>query len=83
MYFFLSVTHQGNRKVILIMVTMGDLIKQGKIKEYIPPRAVTKLKAEPRASPVLQELFPDVFQAWIDSDKAVVKEHGQKQGGNT
>ena len=50
------------------MVTIGDLIKQGKIKEYIPPKAVTKLKAEPRASPVLQEIFPDVFQAWIDCD---------------
>lgn len=65
------------------MVTIGDLIKQGKIKEYIPPKAVTKLKTKPRASPVLQEIFPDVFQEWIDSDKAVVKEHGQKQGGNT
>lgn len=65
------------------MVTLGDLIKQGKIKEYIPPRAVTKLKAEPRASPVLQEIFPDVFQAWIDSDRAAVKGYGQKQGGNT
>lgn len=65
------------------MVTMGDLIKQGKIKEYIPPKAVTKLKTKPRASPVLQELFPDVFQAWVNSDKATVKEYGQKQGGNT
>ncbi len=64
------------------MVTIGDLIQQGKIKEYIPPRAVTKLKEKPRASPVLQELFPNVFQAWVDSDKADVKEYGKKAGEN-
>ena len=64
------------------MVTIGNLIKQGKIREYIPPKAVTKLKAKPPPR-VLQEIFPDVFQAWIDSDRAAVKEHGQKQGGNT
>ena len=56
------------------MVTIGDLIKQGIIKEYIPPKggnhAVIK---KPRASPVLQDLFPSVFQAWLDSDRATKK----------
>ena len=52
------------------MITIHDLIKQGIIKEYIPPKAVTKLKTKspPRAKPVLQEQFPEVFKAWCDSD---------------
>jgi hypothetical protein len=29
------------------MVTINDLIKQGIIKEYIPPKAVTKLEKKP------------------------------------
>ena len=84
LFLFLLICHTPREgMVILIMVTIGDLIKQGKIKEYIPPRAVTKLKEKPRASPVLQELFLDVFQAWIDSDRAAVKEYGRKAEGNT
>lgn len=57
------------------MVTMYDLIKQGIIKEYIPPKAVTtkSLKKKPRASPVLQELFPQVFSAWVSLDTQTKK----------
>ena len=51
----------------MVEETLGDLIKKGIIKEYIPQGAVTKLKAKPPTR-VLQEIFPDVFQAWIDCD---------------
>ena len=56
----------------MVEETIGDLIKKGIIKEYIPQGAVTKLKAKPPTR-VLQEIFPDVFQAWIDSD---IEKHG-------
>ena len=54
----------------MVEKTIGDLIDEGIIKEYIPQGAVTKLKAKPPTR-VLQEIFPDVFQAWIDSDMKI------------
>ena len=48
------------------MCTIEDLIRKGIIKEYIPPKAVTKLK-EKKPVP-LQIQFPEVFKAWCDSD---------------
>ena len=32
-------THKGGR--VIVIVTINDLLKQGIIREYIPPRAVT------------------------------------------
>ncbi len=63
------------------MVTMGDLIKQGIIKEYIPPKAGTtkSLKKKPRASPVLQEVFPSVFEAWLETERAKPTRTGSKR----
>ncbi len=54
----------------MVEKTIGDLIDEGIIKEYIPQGAVTKLKAKPPTR-VLQEIFPDVFQAWINSDMKI------------
>lgn len=51
----------------MVNKTIGDLIEQGIIKEYIPQGAVTKLKGK-SPTRVLQEIFPDVFQAWVDCD---------------
>ena len=56
----------------MVNVTIGELIRKGIIKEYVPPRkggndGVIK---KPVA---LQELFPDVFQSWVDSDPQTKK----------
>ena len=42
-----------------------------------------EVKGKTTGKPCIAGNIPDVFQAWIDSNRAVVKEHGQKQGGNT
>lgn len=66
------------------MVTIGDLIKQGKIKEYIPPKAVTHSVNKPVALQESSEVMQEVFQAWIQCDiynGAGVKEYTGAKGG--
>lgn len=56
----------------MVNVTIGDLIRKGIIKEYIPPRkgGNDEVIKKPVA---LQELFPDVFQSWVDLDSQTKK----------
>lgn len=65
------------------MVTTQDLIKQGKIKEYIPPKAVTHSVKKPVALQESSEVMQEVFQAWIQCDicnGAGVKEYTGAKG---
>lgn len=55
------------------MVTIGDLVRQGKIKEYIPPRGGNSERVKREKTVALQdssEVLREVFQAWIKSDTA-------------
>ena len=55
-----------------MVLNIEDLIRKGIIKEYIPPRKGGNDEVIKR--PVaLQELFPDVFQAWVDLDHPTKK----------
>ena len=85
LFIFLLIYHTPREgMVILIMVTTQDLIKQGKIKEYIPPKAVTHSVKKPVALQESSEVMQEVFQAWIQCDiynGAGVKEYTGAKGG--
>lgn len=56
----------------MVNVTMDDLIRKGIIKEYIPPRKGGNDEVI-KKTVAIQELFPDVFQSWVDSDSQTKK----------
>ena len=66
----------------MVNVTIGDLIRKGIIKEYIPPRKggndgiIKKPVGIQDSSPILRE----VFQSWVDLDPQTKKATSVPQG---
>ena len=72
--FILSYLSFTTRKGVIVIVTIGDLIKQGIIRQYIPPHKGGNSEGVKEEKPVAlqdsSEIMQEVFQAWIMSDVA-------------